>query len=49
MTTTELEEGIYWIWKQTSSLMERLKYIFLDELTPAIMRGRSTLTTCIVQ
>ncbi|WP_085296962.1 B12-binding domain-containing radical SAM protein [Cognaticolwellia mytili] len=28
MSTTELEDGVYWVWKQTSSLMEKLKYIF---------------------
>jgi len=28
MTTAELEEGVYWVWKQTASLLERIKYIF---------------------
>lgn len=26
MTTTELEEGVYWVWRQTASFMEKLKY-----------------------
>ena len=28
MSTNELEEGVYWVWKQTSSFMDKLKYIF---------------------
>lgn len=28
MSTTELEEGVYWVWKKTSSFVEQLKYIF---------------------
>lgn len=28
MSTTELEEGVYWVWKQTASFTERLKYLF---------------------
>lgn len=28
MTTDELEEGVYWVWKKTSSFMDRLKAYF---------------------
>lgn len=28
MSTDELEEGVHWVWKKTSSFMEQLKYIF---------------------
>ena len=28
MTTTELEEGVHWVWNKTSSVMDKLKYIF---------------------
>lgn len=27
MTTDELEEGVYWVWKKNLSFMERLKYL----------------------
>jgi len=28
MTVSELEDGVYWIWKKTTSFVDRLKYIF---------------------
>ena len=28
VTTTELEEGVYWVWSKTASFMEKLKYSF---------------------
>jgi len=28
MSTTELEEGVYWVWKQTASFTERWQYLF---------------------
>jgi radical SAM superfamily enzyme YgiQ (UPF0313 family) len=30
MTTVELEEGVYWMWKKTSGFMEKLKYMFMN-------------------
>ncbi|TPH15720.1 B12-binding domain-containing radical SAM protein [Litorilituus lipolyticus] len=28
MSTEELEQGVYWVWKKTASFTERLKYLF---------------------
>ena len=28
MTVSELEEGVYWVWKKTTSFVDRLKYMF---------------------
>ncbi len=28
MSTTELEEGVYWVWEQNTGFLEKLKYLF---------------------